>query len=236
MIRLSIFILVIILSLSISLPVTEATQERPAGSLRGASSSMPHLKLKGTLFTSSLNPLAIIEDTRSGQAVMYELGDIIESGFKIIDITRGEVSLKAPEGEFKISFPTGAIGQPLTASSPESENYYNISREGDIFVVDEATVSDATRSIKDIMRNVKVSPHFIDGKPSGLAVTRFTPIGILKEIGVKEGDVIRSINGLSLNTPYQIFTAYYKLKNQQELKVDIIRDKNPLVLTYQIKK
>lgn len=234
--RISIFILVVLLSLAISLPVTEATQKEAVGSLRGASSSISHLRLKGTLFTSSLNPLAIIEDTRSGQVTMYELGDIIESDFKIIDITRGEVGLKTIEGEFKISFPAGEVWQPQSSLSPEGENWYNIRREEDIFVVDEATVSNATRSIKEIMKNVKVSPYFVDGKPSGLAVTRFTPTGVLKEVGVREGDVIRSINGLRLNTPYQIFTAYYKLRSQQELKVDIIRDNQPQVLTYQIRK
>lgn len=232
--RLYISILVVILSLSVSMSITEAAQKKSVDSLRGASSSISYLKLKGTLFTRSLNPLAIIEDTRSGQITMYELGDMIEGDFEIIHIMRGEVSFKTPEGEFKLSFPTGAVWQPQPSSSHEDENWYNIRREGDAFVTDETTISNALRRVRDIMRNVRIRPCFMDGRPSGVMVTRLTPIGILKEVGVREGDVIKSINGFKLNTPHQIFTAYTNLRNQQELRVDIIRDSKPLILTYKI--
>jgi len=76
----------------------------------------------------------------------------------------------------------------------------------------------------------------MDGKRSGIVVTRFTPIGILSEVGVREGDVIKSINGYRLNSPHQIFKAYKRLKSQQELKVALIRDNEPLMLTYRVKK
>lgn len=226
----------IILSLVISLPAAGAIQKSDGDSLREASSSISYLRLKATMFTSSPNPLAIIEDTRSGQATMYELGDLIDGDFKIIDIARGEVSFKAPEGEFKLSFPAGAIWQPQTALGDEDASWYKISRDGDIFVTDQATVSNALRRIREIMKEMKVSPHFIDGEKAGIKVTRLTPVGILKEIGIKEGDVVKDINGLKLNTPYQIFNAFRKLRNQQELTVDIIRGSQPQVLTYRIEK
>ena len=73
------------------------------------------------------------------------------------------------------------------------------------------------------------------GDKSGIILTKLTPVGILKEVGVAEGDVIKSINGLNLNTPHQVFNAYKTLKDQKELRVDIIRDNKPLVLTYIIK-
>lgn len=234
--RLTIHILVIILSLAISLPATGALQKQDADSLKGASSSISHLRLKATMFTSSPNPLAIIEDTRSGQATMYELGELIEGNLEIIDIVRGEVGFKAPEGEFKLSFPAGTVWQPQASLSGEDASWYNINREGDIFITDQATVSNCLRRIREIMGKVRVSPHFIDGKKTGIRVSRLTPTGIFKEIGVKEGDVIKTINGLKLNTPYQIFTAYRKLRNQQELKVEIIRSSQPQALTYRIEK
>lgn len=222
--RLSIYIIITALSMAISLPAA------------GAPSSISHFKLKGTLFTSSPNPLAIIEDARDGRATIYELGDIIEGGFRITNIARGEVGFKAPEGEFVISFPAGTLWQPQAPLEDEDAEWYKISRDGDIFVTDQTTVYNCLRRIGGIMNNVRVSPHFIDGEKAGIRIARLTPAGVLKEVGLKEGDVIKSINGLKLNTPYQIFNAYRRLRDQEELKVDVIRSNQPQVLTYKIEK
>lgn len=233
--NLMVLMFVVLLSLAISLPVTEANQRRSSGSLRGASVSISHLKLKGTLFTRSLKPLAMIEDTKTKRLVIYEIGDIIEEGaFKIIHITRGEVGLRTGEDEYILSFPKGAVWQEK-APAKSDRNWYNVTREGDVFVVDKGTVSGAINRVRYIMQNVRIRPHFIDGKGSGVKITRLTREGILKEIGIKEGDIIKNVNGLGLNSPYQIFNAYRKLKDKEDLKVDIIRENKPLILTYRIK-
>ena len=220
--RPSIFILAIILSLSVSFSMAEP----------GDSLSIAHLKLRGTLFTRSLKPMAIIEDTVTGKVIMYEVGEPLEGGFKIADITRGEVSLKSEEGEYKLSFPQGAIWQPDL--SMEEEEWYSIKKEGNIFVVDKATVSGAMRRVRGIMQNVRIKPCSVNGEKSGIMVTRLEKKGILKEIGVEEGDILKSVNGFTLNSPYQIFNAYRKLRDKEELKVDVIRHNQPILLTYKI--
>ncbi|NQT95385.1 MAG: hypothetical protein HQ572_02945 [Candidatus Omnitrophica bacterium] len=230
--RLYIILLVIALSLPVSISMSEATQERSSDTLR-PSASMSHLKLKGTLFTRSLKPLVVLEDTRNGRATMYEIGDTIEGVLKIAYITRGEVTFASSDGEYKLSLPTGGVWQPQGLQS-EDEKWYRIKKEGNTFLVDESTVKGAIQRTADIMRNIKISPYLKDGKKIGIMVTKLTEIGILKEAGVKEGDIVKSINGLNLNSPHQIFTAYKKLRNQKEIEVDIIRKDKPIILTYRI--
>ncbi len=217
-----IFIITTILLIS-SLGILNASEGIPGVS---------DLKLKGTLFTNSLQPLAVIENTRSGQIMMYEIGEDIE-GLRIIDISRGEITLKAKSGNHKLSFPQGAILQPLTDSSSK-DKWFNIVKDGDTIVTDKATVKGAIYRVASIMKNVKIKPAFVDGKKSGVMVTSLKEIGPLAEIGVKKGDIIQTVNGLKLNSPYQIFSAYRKLRNGEEFKVDIIRDNRPLVLTYRV--
>jgi len=225
----------ILLGLLILLPMTEAAENAAADSLRSASSSISHFKLKGTFFTRSLKPLAVIEDTRTGRSIMYETGDILEKDLRITYISRGEVGLRAKKSDYLLSFPKGGLLHEPTPGQ-EDERWFNIKKEGNAFIVDKDTVSGAIGRVKSIMQNVRIRPHFIDGRRSGIKVTRLAEIGILKESGVKQGDIIRSINSLKVNSPYQIFSAYRSLKDNQELKVDIIRDDKPLTLTYQIKK
>jgi general secretion pathway protein C len=196
------------------------------------------LQLRGTLFTRNLKPIAIIEDTRTGQTTMYEQGDALE-GSRIVNIIRGEVTLSTLAGEYKLSFPEGAVLQPKTASGgplATGKNWYNIRREGDTYIVDEATVFNTIQRIPEIIKNVKIGPCFKDGKPSGIIINKLIPIDILKEIGVKEGDVIKNINGFTLNNPHQVFLAYNSLKEQKAITLNVIRDNRPLKLNYKIVK
>lgn len=196
--------------------------------------SLAHLQLKGTLFTESLNPLAVIENTRNGQIIMYELGDDVE-GLKIAKISRGEIVLILKGKEYILSFPEGGILQPGLAADKDGK-WYNITRDGDTITTDRATVRGAILRVRDIMKGLKAGPYSEEGKKTGIAITALNEEGVLKEIGIKQGDVIKTVNGFTLNSPYQIFNAYRKLKDNAELKVEITRKGTPLTLTYRVEK
>jgi general secretion pathway protein C len=210
----------------------DAAQQGNADALREASFS--HLQLKGTLFTESLNPLAIIENTHNGQVIMYELGDDVE-GLKIARISRGEIALILSGKEYILSFPYGGVSQ-LGRPVDTDEKWYNIVKQGDVITTDRATVTGAILRARDIISNLKASPYSEDGKKTGIAITEFNEHGILKEIGIKQGDIIKTVNGFTLNSPYQIFNAYRRSKDEDVLKVEIIRKGNPLTLTYRVEK
>ncbi|MDD5504440.1 MAG: PDZ domain-containing protein [Candidatus Omnitrophica bacterium] len=192
------------------------------------------LQLRGTLFTDSLSPLAIIEYANSGQVMIHELGDSVE-GFKIVKISRGEVIMSSAGRQFTLSFPDGGVLQPMVFAANEGK-WYNIKTEGNTIVTDRATVAGAILRIKDIMKDVQVGPYSENGKKSGMAVAKLDEKGILQEIGVKQGDIIKSVNGLPINNPYQVINAYRRLKDKSELRVEIIRNASPLVLNYRIEK
>ncbi len=228
--RLSKVIFIIAISVTTQLATLEAGQGNVAGSL--SSTSSQGLTLKGTLFTQSLNPLAIIEDARSGQIVMYELGDDVD-GFKIVRIKRGEIILNSSDGEFTLTLPGGGVSQPATGMIND-EKWYNVVRQGNTITTDRETISGAISRVRDIMRDVKIGPYSANGKKLGIAITKLNENGILKEIGIKQGDIIETVNGLTLNSPYQIFNTYRKLKGKDQLEVKILRNSQPLILTYRV--
>ena len=228
--KLSKIIFIIAISITTQLVTLYAGQNNGAGSLSGTSSQ--GLTLKGTLFTQSLNPLAIIEDARSGQIVMYELGDDVD-GLKIVRIKRGEIILNSSDGEFTLTLPGGGISQPVT-DMINDEKWYNVIKQGNVITTDRETISGAISRVRDIMRDVKIGPYSADGKKLGIAITRLNEKGILKEIGIKQGDIIETVNGFTLNSPYQIFNAYRKLKGKDQLEVKILRSSQPLILTYRV--
>ena len=227
-----IIFVIIVAAITTQPALPEAAQDGGSGTLSGT--SLSSLTLKGTLFTQSLNPLAIIEDARNGQIVMYELGDDV-NGLRIVHIRRGEITLGSSGGEYKLSFPDGGVFQDVVPAGDE-DKWYHVTREGNTITTDRETVLGAIVRVRGIMRDVKIRPYSANGEKCGIAITTLNEKGILKEIGIKQGDVIKNINGLTLNSPYQIFNAYRKLKNKDELVVSILRRAKPLVLKYRVKK
>jgi len=222
-------IFIIAISITTQFAMLEAGQAS-AGSLSVASAQ--GLTLKGTLFTQSLSPLAIIEDARSGQIVMYELGDDVD-GLQIVRIRRGEIILNSSDGEFTLTLPSGGVSQ-LTTRMDNDEKWYNVVKEGNTITTDRETISGVISRVRDIMRDVKIRPYSANGKKLGIAITKLNENGILKEIGIKQGDIIETVNDLTLNSPYQIFNAYRKLKEKDQLIVKVLRRAKPLILTYRV--
>jgi general secretion pathway protein C len=214
--------------------IPDADSSQQASAQGPGNAALTHLQLKGTLFTESVNPLAVIENTRSGQILMYELGDSVE-GLRVARISRGEIVLKLNSIEYILSFPQGGVYSPRPAGDGDS-TWFNITRQGNTITTDRATVTGALLRVRDIMRNLKAGPYAEEGKNAGIAINALKEEGILKEIGIKQGDIIKSVNSLTLNSPYQIFNAYRKLKDKDELKVEITRKGKPLTLTYRVKK
>jgi general secretion pathway protein C len=225
-------ITIVIIAISILCTCTDGAAQ-PGNASALAEPSVAHLKLKGTLFTETLNPLAVIEHSNNGQVLMYGLGDDVH-GLKIIKISRGEIILGLSDRKYTLSFSHGSGWQP---GLPEADSkWYNISRQGNTIITDQATVTGAVSRIRDIMKNLKAGPHAEDGKSSGIKITAINQTGILQDIGVQEGDIIKKANGFTLNSPYQLFNAYRNLKDRSEIRVEIIRQGSPLTLTYRIAK
>ncbi len=109
-----------------------------------------------------------------------------------------------------------------------------INKKGESFYVKRGDVNKAILNLPNIMRDIKIMPHLNKGMPQGIRLASVKDDSIFEKAGVTSGDVIKSINGMLLNTPYQIFNAYKKLRNEKNFKVDIVRDKKDVVLNYVI--
>lgn len=241
--RIGIYMIVLTVALFGQLAGPYAYENRAqTSSLRSASITtgisnpgIPNLRLKGTLFTRGMQAVAIIEDINTGKVDMYEIGDSV-GGLKISAISRGEVSFGDKGAAGALSLPEGAVIQPAADIMPMAggDDWYKIECHGNTFILDEATIPNALSRAREIMKNLRIKPNLKDGTKAGLMIDRLDPAGILKDIGLIQGDVIKSVNGFKLNSPFQIFKAYKNLRNSQEIQVDIVRDNRPLILTYKI--
>lgn len=106
------------------------------------------------------------------------------------------------------------------------ENKYRIDRE----LADKAL----TNRLPTI-RKVKARPYTKKGKLVGFKLYGIRRNGLFAQLGIRNGDLVRSINGYKITSIDSAIEAYSRLKNVNDLRVDIDRRNKNKTLELQIR-
>jgi general secretion pathway protein C len=79
-----------------------------------------------------------------------------------------------------------------------------------------------------------LQPHATNGKQDGFRVSFVKKGGVFESLGLRVGDIIRSINNKEIMNNAQAFGAYQEFKDAKALKVTIQRGKETMELEYEI--
>lgn len=85
------------------------------------------------------------------------------------------------------------------------------------------------------VRRVKARPYSRQGKLVGVKLYGIRRDSLLAQLGVKNGDMIRSINGYKLTSLDSAIEAYGRLRNVDDLRVELERRRRNKTLEYQIR-
>jgi general secretion pathway protein C len=80
------------------------------------------------------------------------------------------------------------------------------------------------------MREVRFVPEVRDGVPFGLRLFAVRPDGPFASLGLRNGDIVRSVNGISLTSPDSALKVYATLKVASHLSVTIDREGCPFTI------
>jgi general secretion pathway protein C len=81
----------------------------------------------------------------------------------------------------------------------------------------------------------RVLPVIEDGKAQGFRVTGVHKDSVFTKIGLQNGDVIRSINGMDLTSPDKVLDAYSRLRSSSSLAIRVARAGAPVEIEYAIR-
>jgi hypothetical protein len=86
-----------------------------------------------------------------------------------------------------------------------------------------------------LARLVRVTPDTRDGKPFGFRLFAIEADGPVAKLGLRNHDVLVSINGLDIATPDRVLDAYSKLKTASHLVLGIVREGREITQDYTIR-
>jgi general secretion pathway protein C len=90
-------------------------------------------------------------------------------------------------------------------------------------------------NVGSLSSQATVTPYFVQGQQQGFRLSQMRPGGLLQQIGMQEGDVLQTVNGLNLYTPQEALQAYHQLQTESTVRINILRNNRPATLTYELR-
>ena len=91
------------------------------------------------------------------------------------------------------------------------------------FEVDRAMLDEQLADLDNIVRQARVIPHYRQGKPVGFKVVGIRSNSIFRHLGLKSGDVLKSVGGEELTSINKALGLFEQLKSSNNVNLDIER-------------
>ena len=220
-----------------SVKPTPAPEKAP----EAAAPTQLKLKLWGTAVFDKGNSFSIIEDLGARKQGVYGVNATVPGNATVKAIEWKRVILthngrdeileleepKAGAGPARqvAAAPAAAPGQPGTGIQQTSENEFQVSK---------AEVDTALENMSQLFTQIRAVPHFEGGQSIGFRLFAIRRGSLFDRIGLKNGDIIRSINGNEMTDPSKAMALLQELRDANNLDVEITRNQQPQKLTYSI--
>jgi len=193
------------------------------------------LKLWGTVSGDRPSAYAVIEDTKARKQNLYREGDAIQDAAvkmilreKVILTRNGEDEVLEMEKRLA-SARRGPAPRPSPSRSGRSGS------DGDQQIrLERSQIESAVNNVNNLMRQAKIRPHFKDGKPDGLTLTRVRPNSIFTKLGLRSGDIITGVDGQNIQSVDDALRFYQSLKSGANVNVEIRRRGQQQNIEYRI--
>jgi general secretion pathway protein C len=155
-------------------------------------------------------------------------GDIVRIGWDRVVIDRGGARCTA----LLFSPPRADAPGP----TPKPSDAHGIERTGPgSFAVDRATRDALFESGGDLMRAVAVRPEKRGDQVIGVRITALKPGTPLDALGVRAGDVLESVDGISLGSPELLLQVVARLHTAEHVRLTLLRDGHEAQVDYDVR-
>jgi general secretion pathway protein C len=197
---------------------------------------------------------AAIAGSSGGKTMLYREGSTVD-GSRILAVYPSSVVVSSSSGACQllmfeeedassVSVPAVANRPALVPSNPanarnaglsDAELDEGIEKISDSkFNIQRSLVDKALANQGSLMRAARVIPHEENGRVVGVKLYGIRRNSLLGRLGVRNGDMLRTINGFSMTSPDTALEAYSVLRTADKLSLAIKRQNNEMTIDYNI--
>jgi len=193
-----------------------------------------NISLLGTVSGDNENSVAIIQERAKRSQSLYKIGDTIQNA-TIIEILRGKVILRVGSKNQILTMEENTSASGSTPRSQDINRRRAPSVAGTTITLDQSMVRRSLGDISKLLSQVRVRPHYKNGKPDGLMLSQVKPNTIFTRLGLRNGDVIQNVGGKTIENPDDIMGFYEELKSGSDVSLEIMRRGKKKALNYRFR-
>jgi general secretion pathway protein C len=198
------------------------------------------LKLWGTAVHTDGSSYCIIEDLTTHKQDVYRINEVVTANAVVKDVEWDRVILDRDGQEEILELASAQGGPPrpvaaVTAAVPSQPTNPHVQQVSENqYTIDRSEVDAALDNMNQLFTQIRAVPHFEGGKSTGFRLFAIRQNSIFDNIGLRNGDIIQSINGTPLDDPSSALGLMQNFRSAQQLNVTILRNKESLTLQYNI--
>ncbi|MGE0083332.1 MAG: type II secretion system protein GspC [Desulfococcaceae bacterium] len=191
------------------------------------------LKLWGTVTGDADRAYAVIEESKQRKQSLYHIGDTVEGAVvkqilreKIIITFNGKdetLSMESLTGKAVAKGPDQPPDMPMPFPFPGIGAAEVPPGESQKIALERAQIEEAVNDVNNLMKQAKIRPHFKDGQPDGLTLSRIQRDSIFSKLGLRSGDIITGVDGQKIQSVDDALKFYNSLKSSSNVSVEIKR-------------
>lgn len=199
-----------------------------------------NLRLVGTTVTPGMSSAILEVKDQNHTAATYFLDDTVMDGVTLVEIGKREVFILNERGaesrRERVSMDDPANAPPVVAAAapaPEPERPTGgIQR---ITLNREELASEIMSSYSDIV--TKVRPELArddNGEVLGVTAANISSVALARKLGLADGDILQTVNNEKIDSEGKIYEMIQKYQNASSLRLGVISNGQPKVITYRI--
>lgn len=194
-----------------------------------------NLTLRGILYNDDPAQARVIIAPGNGPEEAYKIGDDLSGGARINAIYPDKVMLLR-DGQYEtLTLPEDQVKGAATQSGPQSRRRPDEANSSLPTGNTGQVLSKVRQQIVDhpqqIQQYVRFRPYTRNGHYAGVRVTPGANPRLFNLTGLQPGDVITSVNNITLDNPDRGFQALEFLAQAQEVNLTVLRNGQPRNLT-----
>lgn len=186
------------------------------------------LKLIAVNESSSGMRMAIIEDSTKQAQDVFEVNEQIFAQARLVEIKSDRVSIERAGKLEVLALAEKEAGPAGDSTAPPGVDQTD-------FTVPEEELSSALANLPQLLSQARAVPYFRNGQSIGMRLFAIRSGSLYEKLGLKNGDIILSVNDNSLSDPAQALKLFEQLKNERSVAVKVERNSQLTDLRYSIR-
>jgi general secretion pathway protein C len=190
-------------------------------------------------------PLATLSADR--ETATYKLNETLPDEGILAVIERNRIELRYPGGKTVVLENLAEAAQPPVQTrnnKPKKTPTVPASRATGLQVEDlgenrwqipTEVAENARSNIGNLLTQAQAVPYLENEETTGFLIRMIQPGSLIAQLGLREGDILREVNGVSLNSPEKALQVFGQLRQARQISIGLERGGKTMTFAYEIR-